>query len=163
MKKLRLRWGALWKDVLRDSKSQSIKHLCPPSAPPPADGSGCSPLVTAVFSEVCWTGQSLHRCMLWDQVKDREKLLVSHQTVKHMTNSNLSLLHCPVSPPFFLMPLSLPPLFLITLLPLFFRLGWQDKRSGIAAYVPPLSPQILTLHTLHHHGRCFPISWFQAF
>lgn len=47
-------------------------------------------------------------------------------------------------------------------LPLVCRLGWQDKRSGIAAYILPLSPQILTLHTLHCSACSSLISWFQV-
>lgn len=70
----------------------------------------------------------------------------------HMTLSNLSFLHFPVSPPPLL---SIPScaLFYSSLLtpssslPLVCRLVWQDKRPGIAAYVLPLSP--LTLSTAH--------------
>lgn len=72
-----------------------------------------------------------------------------------MTQSNLSLLHFPVSPPPLPPFLSIPScaLFYSSLLtpssslPLVCRLGWQDKRPGIAAYVLPLSP--LTLSTAH--------------
>lgn len=65
--------------------------------------------------------------------------------------SNLSLLHFPFPPSLhshidlvlFSLPSPSSP-------PLVCRLGWQDKRSGIAAYILPLSPQICRLNTLHH-------------
>lgn len=87
----------------------------------------------------------------------------------HITLSNLSLLHFPVSPlspcphvPF-LPPLPLTPSSSSSFsLPLVCRPGWQDERSGIAAYILPLSPQNLTLHTLYFPGCTSLICWFQA-
>lgn len=46
-------------------------------------------------------------------------------------------------------PLSLPSSSSSFLFPFLSSVGWQDKRSGIAAYILPLSPQTLTLHTLY--------------
>lgn len=83
---------------------------------------------------------------------------------------NLSLLHSPSLSLSLPLSLSNPPPSCFCLIrsplplprhfPLVCRLGWQDKRSGIAAYVLPLSPPTLTLHTLYCTAP-IDVCWFQ--
>lgn len=77
------------------------------------------------------------------------KVLLKKSSVHKVIFLSFTFLSPPLSPfphvPCFTFPTSLPP----PPHPLVCRLGWQDKRSGIAASILPLSPPINTAHTPH--------------